>query len=313
MSANDTAPRRFKISRDFREQVQTLAVTPRLSCQLNKKLSCCGGQGYRVEARGAVAFARICECVSSCSACLGRARLMEGNDSRPCQTPPPNVVVNLINAANIPARYAHASLDRFSNFTGNARQVISGFRNLNLRPEAGKVTGLIIEGPVGVGKTYILAAMAKSFAEKGLSVRFTDFFQLLGELKAGFTLGKADATQLAPLVNVDVLLIDELGKGRNNDFELTILDQLICGRYNQNKPIIASTNYHLATRHYHLQRDLDSDREPSNSSEMATDQFSSLEQRIGPRMYSRLAEMCQFVELRGEDFRRRELRQGIRS
>ena len=46
-------------------------------------------------------------------------------------------------------------------------------------------------------------------------------------------------------MDVDILFIDELGKGRNTDFELTILDQLVMGRYNQNKMIVASTNCHL--------------------------------------------------------------------
>ena len=34
-----------------------------------------------------------------------------------------------------------------------------------------------------------------------------------------------------------------LVKDVNTEFELTIIDQIVMGRYNQDKPIIATTNY----------------------------------------------------------------------
>ncbi|MBM4253551.1 MAG: AAA family ATPase [Deltaproteobacteria bacterium] len=305
--------KKIKISRDFATASSGPAPSP--SCNLKRSLSCCGGRGYQVGTQGPLAHASICSCVAACPACLGRARLVEGNHSRPCHTPMPNVVANLINAGMIPARYAGAEVEKFRNFSGNGQQVVAELRSWRSRFAPGDVLsggagkGFIIEGPVGVGKTYLLAALAKDFAEKGWSVRFTDFFQLLGELKAGFSQGKADAAQLAPLIDVDVLFIDELGKGRNNDFELTILDQLVCGRYNQNKPIIASTNYKLRGRNFEVHGNLD-DAPTSSSTAFAGDRFTNLEQRIGVRIFSRLAEMCSFVELRGDDYRREELRRG---
>mgnify|MGYP006276869001 CR=1 FL=1 len=305
--------KKIKISRDFSGANATPAPSP--TCNLTRTLSCCAGRGYQVGTQGPLAHARICDCVAACPACLGRARLMDGNHSKPCRAPMPNVVANLINAAMIPARYAGAEVEKFRNYSGNGHQVIGELKAWRSRFAPGGAVaggpgkGFIVEGPVGVGKTYLLAALAKDFAEKGWSVRFTDFFQLLGELKAGFSQGKADAAQLAPLIDVDVLFIDELGKGRNNDFELTILDQLVCGRYNQNKPIIASTNYKLRGRNFEMHGNLD-DAPTSSAAAFAGDRFTNLEQRIGGRIFSRLAEMCSFVELRGDDFRREELRRG---
>ncbi|MCX6106392.1 MAG: ATP-binding protein [Proteobacteria bacterium] len=318
MSEGDSQEKRIRISRDFSAVGNTTA--PALTCNLSRALTCCGGRGYKLGMQGALTHATLCDCVVSCAACLGRARIMDGNDSRLCRNPPPNVVANLINAGMIPARYAAASLERFRNFSGNGQQVIaelkawrSRFSLSGSRPGSSVGTsaakGLILEGPVGVGKTFILASLAKDFAERGLSVRFTDFFQLLGELKAGFSQGKADAAQLAPLINVDLLFIDELGKGRNNDFELTILDQLVCGRYNQNKPIIASTNYRLRGRSFDANASLD-EGPGTGTNAFASDRYVNLEQRIGPRMFSRLGEMCSFVELKGDDFRRDEHRRG---
>ncbi len=283
-------------------------AAPQLLCNLKKSLGCCGGKGYQVTVKDALAFAETCKCLKEWPSCFGRARQLSGNDSKPCKTPAPNTVANLINAALIPARYADAELAKFSNFSGNGKEVLEKIQRWKTGFKATKSMGLVIEGQVGVGKTFLLAALAKEFAERGMSVRFTDFFQLLGILKAGFSEGKADSTQLSPLIHVDVLFVDELGKGRNNEFEMTILDQLITGRYNQNKTIIATTNYKLDNRdgkRHIAQRDLESYQ--SSGNEFNSGNFDSLENRIGPRMFSRLREMCHFERLTGEDFRMRDL------
>lgn len=302
-------PRKIKLDRSWLTGDETVrpAAAPSVPCQLKMAMPCCRGRGYTVAAAGPVARATLCSCVSECPACFGRARTVEGNVSKPCHVPPPNVVVNLVNAAQIPARYAEATLEGFQNFAGNGRAFLQELGRWKSRFTPVKGMGLVIEGPVGVGKTYILAALAKEFAERGMSVRFTDFFQLLGELKSGFSQGKADSTQLKPLIDVDVLFIDELGKGRNTDFELTVLDQLISGRYNQSKSIIATTNYKLKNRGNAHAYNVDLDRMAGGGSgDFATDRFEGLEPRIGPRIFSRLREMTAFMELTGDDFRRRD-------
>lgn len=280
--------------------ISALPQVKALACGLGKSCAACRGSGLAIVARGAHAHADLCKCVTQCPACFGQARIaVEGNASRSCRTPSPVLVANLVNAAHIPARYAEASLEKFQNFSGNAKDFLKDLERwkTDFRPIKGQ--GLVITGPVGVGKTYVLAALAKSMAEAGHSVRFTDFFQLLGELKAGFSEGKADHQQLQPLIDVDVLLIDELGKGRANDFELTVLDQLISGRYNQSKTIIASTNYQVGSKRYYLDQELTRGQfDPRN--------FGPLEERIGGRIYSRLTEMCRFATLSGDDFRLKE-------
>ena len=308
MSAAKTeSAKKIVLSRDWRDVDSSPQKAKSLSCNLQKKLACCGGKGYRIAKVGALCAATVCSCVTQCPSCLGTARLIDGNDSRACLRPQPTIVANLINAGRIPAHYAEASLPGFRNFTGNGRQIVADLERwkAQFRPLTSK--GLVIEGPIGVGKSYLLAALAIDMAERGLSVRFTDFFQLLGELKAGFSQGKADSAQLAPLIHVDVLFIDELGKGRNNDFDLTILDQLICGRYNQNKTIVATTNYQMNSRSFVPQQDLQASPK-SGAAAFGSDLYTSLEQRIGMRIFSRLREMATFHELKGDDWRRDDVR-----
>jgi DNA replication protein DnaC len=306
VSGEKAQPRKLTIERGRQLAASSdMMVAP---CHLKMARPCCSGRGYQISVdQGVFARAAVCTCVKECPGCFGSGRRISGNQSEECRNPNPGAVANLINAANIPSRYGFAQIGEFENFTGNARNVIGEISRWKSRFKPVGGQGLIIEGPVGVGKTYILSALAKEFAEQGYSVRFTDFFQLLAELRAGYSEGRSDATMLAPLLEVDVLVIDELGKGRNNDFELTILDQLVCGRYNQNKTIIASTNYKLQGRSSAHSYNIDLDRHAGTGpTEFASDRFENLEQRIGPRIYSRLREMTAFMELTGNDYRRRK-------
>jgi DNA replication protein DnaC len=212
-------------------------------------------------------------------------------------------VVNLINGAQIPARYADANLARYQNYRdqgGNGRQVLAEVRGWLQSFEPGQ--GLIIEGPVGCGKTFILASLAKVFATQGYSVKFADFFQLLSEIKAGFSEGKSDAALIQPLIDVDILVIDELGKGRNTDFELTVIDQLVCGRYNQKKSILASTNYKLKAPSVKNLTGYN-EGQMGGGSVFNLDSLQGLEERIGKRIFSRLKEMALFLELNEDDYR----------
>lgn len=298
--------------RNLRDELHDQTPSPTrdaaMSCAIEQQLSCCNGVGFHLDTSGAFTTAQLCACIATCPLCYGQTRRMQNGVMVNCRDLIPQRVVNLINAAEIPARYGMARLETFANFSGNGSEVVQSVNKWlqSFTPQDQK--GLVITGPVGVGKTYLLAAIAKGLIKKGLAVRFVDFFQLLNDLKAAYAADQADANVLKPLINIDVLIIDELGKGRNSDWELSVLDQLVMGRYNQRKTIIASTNYPLQggeTPSSHLyQRPLDFGGE--SKAQFANDMFTPLETRVGKRIFSRLCEMTQFIELRGEDFRRRK-------
>lgn len=271
-------------------------------CQLKMKKDCCLGTGFQIDTEGTITRAKICQCIKTCAACCGQARYNRPDGSRSCKEPNPLKLVNLINGAGVPSRYGTSRLDRFSNFTGNGKQVVNQVAKWLSQNTPKASRGMIIEGNVGVGKTYILAGIALQWAKQGRSVKFVDFFQLLAQLRSAYSTNQADESLLRPLIDVDLLIIDELGKGRNNDWELSILDQLVMGRYNQNKIVVASTNYKSETGRKVPLAQLDLTAPQSRFREDATDQ--TLEDRVGERIFSRLTETCDFLKLEGQDFRR---------
>lgn len=277
-------------------------------CQLKMRLPCCQGYGYQWRGQGAFVRAELCECVKGCGSCSGQARFTYEGVASSCVVPNPLRVINMINAAKIPSRYGGASLEGFSNLSGNGLQVKELLQKWLQGYLAEPENGLVLDGPVGVGKTYLLAALARAAAMAGRSVKFVDFFQLLSELKGIYSQSGSDSSILTPLINVDLLVIDEMGKGRNTDWELSILDQLVMGRYNQNKIILASTNYSTLPAKRGAKMPLV--ERPLDQPEVGfrEHQFEqSLEERVGERIYSRLLETCELVHITGQDYRRRGL------
>lgn len=276
-------------------------------CSLSYQKACCGGTGFLLENKGMFAHAQVCPCVKNCSSCKGRMLLVTDGSARPCKKPSPIYLSNLINEAKIPSRYTFAKLANFANNTGNCQSVVNRIKNWELQFKKNHHKGLVIHGPVGVGKTFILAALAKNFVLRGISVKFVDFFQLITQIKASYTLKKSEQAIIEPLMDVDILIIDELGKGRNNDFELTILDQIIMGRYNQNKILIASTNYPLESqkeKQSTFYQNVPLDRHPpTKDGRFSQEEFGTLESRIDKRIMSRLKETAYFLNLTGDDYR----------
>jgi DNA replication protein DnaC len=274
-------------------------------CILEQRRPCCHGYGINLMSKGAFTAARLCDCLKSCRNCLGSAQKVEDGFAKTCHFPSPHSLVNKFNAAAIPVRYRNASLQEFQNKTGNYEKILSDIRGwqhgfLPLWRE-NKAKGLIIGGTVGVGKTFLLTAIGKWMLLNGLSVKFVDFFQLITALKGQMgTKQESYQALLDAMVDVDILLIDELGKGRQTEFEHTIIDQLVMGRYNQNKVIVATTNCPLFTdaKAYAMQP-----LDQRGGSTFNPKYYPPLGEVVGERIYSRMIETTVMMELKGSDYR----------
>ena len=109
----------------------------------------------------------------------------------------------------------------------------------------------------------------------------------------------SEQTLIQPYVQSKILVIDELAKGRNTEWELTILDQVISNRYNtDNKITLFTTNF---TENKVKTEDPKIDTIKNGFSDMFTQE--TLQDRVGPRIFSRLMETCEFLKLEGQDYR----------
>lgn len=310
----DTAFKRILIARGS-EQISPSKTSKLVGSECGVDLACklCSSEakGVIFEAKGVFVHARLCSCVASCSLCSGSCAIPDLSTTKSikaCKEVTPIKKIAMINDAKIPARYIDACLEKFKNFSGTGKQVIGQVTRWADHFKAGKSSGLVLSGHVGVGKTFLMCAIAKHLALRGISVRFSDFFQLINELKESFHGDNRDPSLLRPLHEFDVLIIDELGKGRGSEWEVSVADTLISERYSSSRAIVASTNYSLKeTKFEPVQASIDiwsNASASTNSNQMNTEQFEGLSKRLGPRIFSRLKEMAVFLELTGDDYRR---------
>ena len=258
----------------------------------------CHHAGYTVRTNGNYARAVLCECVKECEVCGGSGNVMRRNDKgyekisscAACGVVRQNV--KLYNGAGIPAKYYHvhqvdAGLSPGSMNESLQKALIYAKEEFVKKFPTKK--GFLLMGASGLGKTHLaVGTIAELTLGHGVKCMFKDFFYLLSELKQAYSEGTPENDVILPLVEAEVLVIDELGKGRSSEWELNILDQLISKRYNASRQTLATTNY--------VTREIA--RERGDTTEI-------LEARVGERIASRLFEMCEFLYLEGKDYRKK--------
>lgn len=195
-------------------------------------------------------------------------------------------------AANIPKRYAHCTLDTFRDFVPvlrNAKKRVQEF--VDLWPSSSEGKGLLLMGGCGAGKTHLAVAALNEVINSGKPGRvlFANFQDLIQEIQASFDSDQAPgkAEIMRPLLEADLLVLDELGSQKPTTFVQDILYYVINTRYNEERTTIFTTNY--------------LDHPPDAKQER-------LEDRIGVRLRSRLAEMADRIDFSGAtDYRRNRL------
>jgi len=223
-----------------------------------------------------------------CSFCFGTGmEVVPSKGARRCRCRAKDARKKLLEAARIPRRYEACSLGNYqpaANSGSQLRAFNHAFRLAREYPATDR--GLLFMGTCGVGKTHLSVAILRELIEKkGVPCLFYEFGSLLKEIQNSYNpiSQTSELTVLSPVIEAEVLVLDELGATKPTDWVRDTMMQVINARYNDRKLTIFTTNY------------MDTRRAPAED---------TLEDRIGARMRSRLYEMCKTVVVEGEDWRR---------
>ncbi len=141
--------------------------------------------------------------------------------------------------------------------------------------------GLGFYGPPGTGKTMLAFLISKAALDSGRTVAVFSFPRLLAAIRDSYRDDASDGygAFLDRLVDVDLLQLDDLGAERPTDWAAEQIFLLIDGRYEAKRSVIYTTNLGAA------------------------EDAETLDDRIGHRTASRLAQMTSPVPLFGADQR----------
>ena len=177
---------------------------------------------------------------------------------------------------------------KFDNFEPNNsnRKVFNNLKNYSEKLVKGlEKKGLILVGNNAVGKTHLACSIANKLIENGTPVIYGTLINLLAELRNSYdTDNNISEMEIIKLYeNVDLLIIDDLGKEKPSEWGLEKLFTIINSRYENNLPVIITTNYNQNSLAERLS--LNGEIETANS------------------IISRLYEMCYLVKINDIDHR----------
>jgi len=145
-------------------------------------------------------------------------------------------ITDIYEASRIPRSRHRQDFDKFDTCDNPE---LSAAKNIAMNC-AKKGSGLTIGGPVGCGKTHLAIAIAVEYMERGESVLFYTMPDLMEQLRVEASEGKNEILDNAR--EAALLILDDAGAERVTDWSDEQLYKLINSRYEDDKPVIITTN-----------------------------------------------------------------------
>src|SRR5919107_2286754 len=180
-----------------------------------------------------------------CQKCFGTGlEVVPGRGARRCECRTQDTRGKLLEQARIPRRYREpapprreaCTLQNYYPAPNNGSQLKAfnyAFRLVREYPAVER--GLLLTGPVGVGKTHLAVAILHGLIEKGVPCLFYEFGPLLKEIQDSYNKvsNTSEMSVLAPVYQAEVLVLDEQGASKPTDWVRDTMVNIIGKRYNE--------------------------------------------------------------------------------
>jgi DNA replication protein DnaC len=244
----------------------------------------------------------------TCEVCgdTGWKNVLSGDDRRvaPCECRLRSRSERLLTQAQIPPHYKFCDLNSYI-IEGSQRGATSAKLAASKFVEQYPLdkTGLLLIGPSGSGKTHLAVAILRELTlQKGIPSLFCDYRDLLKQIQNSYN-PSVEVTELEllnPVFETEVIVLDDLGAVVPTGWVWDTVSVILNTRYNENRTTIITTNFQDGPAAA-IAGPRSNERQPT-----------TLGDRVGERMRSRLCEMCRVVDLDAPDYRKKFRTAGYR-
>jgi len=186
-------------------------------------------------------------------------------------------IQKLFSCANIGKRFINCSFKNFQKRIGVEKAfnaTLDFAKNFKQKQETGE--GILLYGGSGNGKTHLVVAIVREVVKQGYSAIFQPAAELQYRLNATYNdNGESEAEIMNGLIESNLTVIDDLGKGKWSEKVEERFYVILDGRYREMRPTVITTNLKL----------------------------SELEKYVGNAVFDRLKEMCVFILNNAKSYR----------
>jgi DNA replication protein DnaC len=265
--------------------------------------------------------------LENCTLCRGTGWKMvprpdkSGSMAVPCDCGMQERSLRVMERARIPKRYEHCDFESYQTDLADGRtytvQQAESLKRAKLFVESfvknypgSDQGGILLMGNSGVGKTHLAIAALKELLKRGHSGYFCEYGALLREIQQSYS-RETEATEvllLAPILSVEVLVIDDLGCIKPSDWVRDTVGYILNTRYTDGSRDLTQPRCTIITTNFFDQTDEKAATTPDGKRIVTRKE--TLTDRISERMRSRLFEMCRTIEVLAPDFRRERTQAG---
>ena len=186
-------------------------------------------------------------------------------------------IEQLLTSSRLPELLRKKTFDNFKPLNKSQQQALNIAKGVAADPTA---RGLVLAGPPGTGKTHLAAAILNQRIADGLPATFVTVPELLADIRRVIRSEEETSALMELVKETDLLILDDLGAEKTTDWTVEQLFVLINARLLRQRQTVVTTNI-------------------ADAGEL----IEQLRGMAGHRIVSRLAEMCTWVEVTGDDFR----------
>jgi len=260
--------------------------------------------------------------LENCTLCRGtgwklvpRANGAAGNVAVPCDCGMQERASRVMERARIPKHYEQCDFESYVTDLADGKiytlQQAESLKRAKMYAQSfvrdypgSDQAGILFMGNSGVGKTHLAIAALKELLRRGHSGYFCEYGALLREIQQsyGSETEVKESRLLAPILSVEILVIDDLGCIKPSDWVRDTVGYILNTRYIEGSRDLSHPRCTVITTNY-FDASEEKEGQLPNGKRIVT-RKETLADRISERMRSRLYEVCRTVEVSAPDFRR---------